>query len=165
MIAASVDGDAERFCARWKSERRLCQLAQCSARDGKRADGSDGRVDDVKVVSRGVQPCIEWPDAPRRLSGIRRPGCSSQAPISSNLEAVDPECVGIGRADLNADEIGPGRVEENVSGIGGARQIDRRAGHRKQMTAGVEPESRVIASGACRLVSFVGPVHEASLYL
>src|SRR6267378_7494025 len=100
----------------------------------------------------------------RRLSGIRGPGGGSQPSITSDLEAVDTECVGIGRADLNADEVGPGRVEENVAGIGGARQIDSRAGHRKQMTAGVEPESCVVASGARRLVSFVGYINETSVH-
>src|SRR5258706_15368157 len=104
------------------------------------------RVETVEVFGVGRREFAA--KGPRRLSGIRRPGCSSQAPISSNLEAVDPECVGIGRADLNADEVGPGRVEENVAGIGGAGEIARPAGHREKMTAGGVREPRAIASAA-----------------
>src|SRR5712671_4669508 len=100
MIAASVDGDAERFCARWKSERRLCQLAQCSARDGKRADGSDGRVDDVKVVSRGVQPCIEWPDARATLECCR-------AGIGQRAVRLDGVARDAGASGVDGEEVVP----------------------------------------------------------
>jgi len=78
-------------------------------------------------------------------------------------ETVDAPRCGVGGPDLDADEIRPRRVEQDVAWVGSVRQLDRGPAQRNESSALREPESGVVAARSGEFVTFVGHVNQATV--
>ena len=67
------------------------------------------------------------------------------------------------RAKEPSLRVGSGRVEQHVTRVGRAQKRDRGVSDRSQVTARVQGEPGVVATGPGRLVALVGDVHEVAM--
>src|ERR1700716_294934 len=112
-------------------------------------------------------PGVNWGELAakrtRCLGGKGRPGGRCQPPIVADGETVDAPRCGVGGPDLDADEIRPRRVEQDVAWVGSVRQLDRGPAQRNESSALREPESGVVAARSGEFVTFVGHVNQATV--